>query len=87
MSQPDDMLAAMFGQRGKASPEQEKAIAAYRDLLTWWEIREREIAIANSWLFCTCRPGWARVDAVTPPSHAACLIHGAYMITKDGRVL
>jgi hypothetical protein len=87
MSQPDDMLAAMFSQRAHTDPKQEKAVKAYRDLVTWLEIHERETAIANTWLFCSCKPAWTRVDAQTPPGHALCIIHGAFMITRDGRVL
>lgn len=87
MTQPDDMLSAMFGQRQPMPPDQLAAIKAYQAAVSANEIREREIAVANSWLFCTCRNAFTRVDVQTPPNHATCLIHGAFMVTRDGRVL
>jgi hypothetical protein len=48
---------------------------------------EREAMLAWSPIFCTCTPGYTRVDTETPPGHASCLVHGAFMITYDGRVL
>ena len=56
---------------------------AQRDL----GVTEREICVRNAWLFCTCRPAFARVSQETPPGHAGCLVHGQFMITHDGRVL
>ena len=64
-----------------------KQIEAYRQLSRDVPVSERQVMLDWSPLFCTCRPRLALVTADIPPGHAHCLVHGAYMVTWDGRVL
>ena len=52
------------------------------------EIEHRRAMLAWAPVFCTCVPGWVRVDVETPPGHARCLIHGQLVIDpRTGQVI
>jgi hypothetical protein len=67
--------------------EQQAAVRAFEQAVDANGVREREVLLAWTALFCTCVPYFTRPDLQTPPGHAACLVHGQFMIAHDGRVL
>lgn len=83
-------IADLFGPQGpqRQFTEAERAqIAAYKQAVREYGVWEREQTLAWTPVFCTCARWRVPVSSDTPPGHAMCLVHGAFMITHDGRVI
>lgn len=87
MSAPPGWLSQMMGGGEAPGPEQEAAARRFEQAVADNGVREREALLRWQALFCTCLPYYTRPDLQTPPGHAACLVHGQFMLAHDGRVL